>query len=481
MAATGMAGFVGKPTPGTRGIMCAPQTRRMDVPAPTYPVFLVLPQVAERIATLLPTLAPVRSVVGSLALHAVNVYYRTATDTALLAFRFDPEQITADLLGDLTDSASEIGAALIEPIRLPEAGRRRFFDAYLPLYDICFGGLGSPEHALRVLLRHLQGATPAPTPTRPGQRLEVRFKRGDEWQLARLRTVTREGISVATPTPPRHGDLVEVELTTGDLTLIAKTSVIGAAMSEAATSVGVSGFGARFVLGHESDRRRLEEILALVGGERAPPFEPPPQRREARYPVSWPVMLRTPDRKLAVRALDVSRRGMFVAAPGPTQGPVHVTIGIDDHSTPVLATARVARAIHDDTARIRRLPVGVGLELVSLSSQDERRFSQFVGRVARRAEREVVVGASPDRLPELTSALAAAGYTTSGASDAPTLLTRAATASRPPDLVVLDSSLPPRMIQAARRALGARRIPMLAIHGDSPSATREHVDFALLS
>ena len=45
------------------------------------------PSAAERIATLLPTLGPVRSVVGSRALHAVDVYYRTATDTALLAFR----------------------------------------------------------------------------------------------------------------------------------------------------------------------------------------------------------------------------------------------------------------------------------------------------------------------------------------------------------------------------------------------------------
>jgi len=113
----------------------------MDAPAPTYPVFLVLPQVADRISTLLPALEPVRSTVGPLAVHAVDVYYRTATDTALLAFRFDPEQITTDLLGELTDSASRIGAALIEPIRLPEAGRRRFFAST---------GLGNRENHTKV-------------------------------------------------------------------------------------------------------------------------------------------------------------------------------------------------------------------------------------------------------------------------------------------------------------------------------------------
>ncbi|HKA88486.1 MAG TPA: PilZ domain-containing protein [Haliangiales bacterium] len=450
-------------------------------PAPTYPVFLVLPQVGDRIATLLPSLEPVRSTIGSDVLRAVDVYYRTATDTALLSLRFDPPHVTRDLLAQISASAAQIGAAVVEPLRLPEAGRRRFFDAYLPLYDVCFGGLRGPELALRVLLRHLQGATPVPSKTHPGERLEVRFRRGDEWQLARLRSVTREGISVATATPPHHGDLVEVELQTGTLSLIAKTSVVGVAVGEAAAALGATGFGARFVLAHEAERRRLEEILALVGGDHAPPLDPPPYRREARYPVRWPVTLRTPENKVSVRALDMSRRGMFVAGAAPTEGAVHVTFTIDDRGTPILATARVARAIHDDTARIRRLPVGMGLELMSLSSQDERRFHQFVGRIARRADRAVVVGASPERLGELTSALSAAGYSAAGASDASSLVARAATTSRPPDLVVLDSSMSARALQAARRALGARRIPTLAIDGDSPTAAREHVDFALLS
>jgi hypothetical protein len=450
-------------------------------PAPTYPVFLVLPQVGDRIATLLPSLEPVRSAVGSDILRAVDVYYRTSTDTALLSLRFDPAHVSREVLAHIADSAAQIGAAVVEPLRLPESGRRRFFDTYLPLYDVCFGGLSGPEQALRVLLRHLQGATPAPTKASPDDRLEVRFRRGDEWLLARLRSVTREGISVATATPPHHGDLVEVELHTGSLSLIAKTSVVGVAVGEAAAALGATGFGARFILAHEAERRRLEEILSLVGGDHTPTFDPPPYRREARYPVRWPVTLRTPDNKLSVRALDMSRRGMFVSGATPTEASVHVTFTIDDRGTPILATARVARAIHDDTARVRRLPIGVGLELTSLSSQDERRFHQFVARIARRAERAIVVGASPERVLELTAALVAAGYSAAGASDASSLVARAATSSRPPDLVVLDSSLPTRALQAVQRALGVRRIQTLAIDGDSPTSAREHVDFALLS
>jgi len=34
------------------------------------------------------------------------------------------------------------------------------------------------------------------------ERVEVRFRRGDAWQLARARSMTREGISIATGTPP---------------------------------------------------------------------------------------------------------------------------------------------------------------------------------------------------------------------------------------------------------------------------------------
>src|SRR5262249_61561611 len=119
---------------------CTASGSFMD-PAPTYPVFLVLPQVGDRIATLLPSLEPVRSTIGSDVLRAVDVYYRTATDTALLSLRFDPPHVTRDLLAQISASAAQIGAAVVEPLRLPQARRRRFFDAYLPLYDGCFGGL----------------------------------------------------------------------------------------------------------------------------------------------------------------------------------------------------------------------------------------------------------------------------------------------------------------------------------------------------
>src|SRR5262249_51461102 len=191
--------------------------------------------------------------------------------------------------------------------------------------------------------------------------------------------------------------------------------------------------------------------------------------------------LRTHERRLDARVLDVSQRGMFVAGDTPpTGGAVHVSIPIDDRGTPILATARVARAIHENTAKMRGISQGVGLEIVSLSGTDARRFQGFVGRVARRAVKEVIVGAAQPRVGELIAELAGAGYAATGVSDAPALVARTA-AARPPDLVVLDSSLSARTLHVARRALGAPCAVARASDGDAPAAAREQVDSALLS
>ena len=83
----------------------------------------------------------------------------------------------------------------------------------------------------------------------------------------------------------------------------------------------------------------------------------------------------------------------------------------------------------------------------------------------------------------MTTALSAAGYCTTGVSDASGLVARAAAGTRVPDLVVLDSSLVrenPRAIHAARRALAVRLVRLMTIDGDSPSSMRESVDGALL-
>src|SRR5688572_23654197 len=175
--------------------------------------------------------------------------------------------------------------------------------------------------------------------------------------------MTREAISIATCTPPRRGDLVDIEIMAAGHKLELRSTVVGVASGDSASALGTSGFGARFLIASEMDRRTLEAILRAVGADKLRTLDPPPRRRAARYPVQWPVQIRSPRGRASRSALDVSRHGLFVGCGDdcPAEGPVHMTIPIDDHGTPVLATGRVARAIPDELARHRGLPCGIGI------------------------------------------------------------------------------------------------------------------------
>lgn len=460
------------------GLMTASSPR-----GPAYPIFLVFPQVATRIATLSLNLEPVSAVATESRILAVDLYFRPATGAALVAICFDPRALTSETRADLAAAVAQAGAALVDPARLPERARWRFHEEYLPLYEVRRGGFSSVATAAAVLVAEV---TRIAAGLAIQDEVELRFRRGDAWQLARVRSMTRECISIATGTPPRRGDVVELELSAAGVVLCARSTVVGVATGDAAAALGASGFGARFLIASANERQKLEEILRILGADRLRSLDPPPRRRSARYPVEWPVFVRSQAGRVNVHALDVSRHGMFlgcddsVAAAG---GPLHVTVPLDDGGTPVLATARVARAIPDEVARSRGLRAGVGIELTALSHDDNERFTAFVGRVGRRAERDVVVGASASRLTELTTALTAAGYCTTGVANAPGLVKRAAAGTRLPDLVVLDASLvreDPRAAHAARRALGLRLIKLLTIDGESPGTTLSSVDGALL-
>jgi PilZ domain-containing protein len=447
----------------------------------TLPIFIVLPQAESRIGALASELAGVSEVAARASARGAELYYSTSKGAALVALFFDPSLLTEDTLATLIAAAARGGAAVVDAARLPDRARRRFHDEYLPLYDVRRSGLVGFDDALQALAAHLG------TPTATAQRIEVRFRRGDNWRLGRVRSMTREGMSIATCTPPRRGDVVDLDVTAGNLTLLTRSTVVGVATGDTSAALGATGFGARFLLADDEERRRLESILALAGGDRLRALEPPPRRRAARYPVCWPVHLRSSKGRLLRSALDVSRHGMFVGCDAdtyPTEGSVHLTIPIDDRGTPVLATARVARAIGDPVARKRGLACGIGIEITAISQRDEQRFSAFVGRVARRAEREVLIGAAPGRVAELTGALLAAGYCATGVTDAASLVARASTSPRVPDLAVIDSTLVranPRAVQVARRALAVRLIPLLSLDGDAASVAREAVDEALLA
>lgn len=463
---------------------------------PTYEVCLVLPQMAECWDEILPLLRPLMARVEGATLAGIDLHYRADTDTALFTLKLDGRFLSRTLLSYLAQDAANVGGALLETARLPEEERRRFFLEYLPLYELRVPGLPTLDDALRLLGREF-GRRPPRSRTMPypasgsKKRLEVRFRRGDDWQLGRARTVSPEGIFVATGCPPREGDVIDLELvleTQGvetnakePLKALARAAVVQVTPADTAAALGSIGFGARFLLPGPAERQRLDQILCAAR-DAAPPMPPP--RRDARYPIKWPVVIGAKGLRATLPALDVSRRGLFVASDveTPPSTEVEVSFAMDDGGPPVRAAARIARQIPVDVARTRGLPVGFGLELTAFAPDSAGRFEQFVERVSRRARHAVVVGAAPDRVAGLLAELVAAGYVATGATDPPSLVSKAA-AARPPDLVLLDGSLDrgdARAARAVRRALAARRVPAIEIENDGPGRARSLADAALL-
>lgn len=133
---------------------------------PTYEIFLVLPHARAGLPAMTRALEPLTRGPIPSPLGA-DVYYRKATDIALLAIRFDERQVTHDDLTWLADLAEGAGVPLLDPTRLKERDRRRFYDSYLRGYDLVLEDLPAPITALAALGHDLKLANmPVPAPVR---------------------------------------------------------------------------------------------------------------------------------------------------------------------------------------------------------------------------------------------------------------------------------------------------------------------------
>jgi PilZ domain-containing protein len=459
---------------------------------PEYELFLAFPLAAARMAELRQTVLALEVNSAMARMAGVDVYYRSDTDVMLLGLRFDARTATHTLLARVRAEAEAAEAAVLEPARLPPDEADRFRRMYLPLYSFCLRDFPTVSDAVRSLARDLglpQGDGPAGSkdrraaPAKEHERttLEVRFRRGDEWQLGRARSLTREGIYVCTGAVPRVGDVVELNLTAGESTLNLRSQVVHVTREDAAAALGNAGFGARFLIDTAEERQRLEAIVQAGRVEGLGTVRPAPPRREARYPIRWPVFIDTKHGSSPGAALDVSCHGLFVSLAGRLAGDVEVSLPIDDLGEPIRASGRVARTIPKDVAQARGVSSGYGIELSGFSPSDETRFRMFVGRIRSRSERTVLVGAAPDRATELTAQLVAAGYVASGVSD-PREIVRKAMLS-PPDLVLVDQSLDTanRGARALRKALATKNVMTYFLEpNQAPQTLRSLADAALL-
>lgn len=458
--------------------------------SPHRDVFLVLKQLGLRISGYRGLAANLERALSHLGPPAAIVFYRQDTDTALLSVSLDA-LAPASVLDRMRELASDTGAALLDALALPTSERAAFYADYLGQYPTRIVGVGGPVAALHALEQELGltrgAASSRPPVARAGsdphgtQRVEVRFRRGEQWQLGHLRALSSDGALVATSNPPRAGDLVDLELgLIGDTSppLCLSASILRVTAPEAASALGAAGFRARFELA-EGDAEALSVLLARAGRE--PP--PLPRRTEMRYAFRWPVLLARGAAATAGVALDISRHGLFVQCDAsPSPAPVAITVPIDDDGGPLRLTARVARALDRASAEERQIAHGLGLVFEPPAGSDGERYRSFVERVARRTGKFVLIAASPARAAVLLEELAACGYA-AGAATTPRDLLERVERSRPPDLVLFDPSMPGlagNTGRALKRSLEIRQIPMDDLPASTIDAVRRAADGHLI-
>jgi hypothetical protein len=301
--------------------------------------------------------------------------------------------------------------------------------------------------------------------------IDVRYLRSGRWAPARLRALSLKGAYLITAAFPRVGDHVHIALGLGDLGALVRGVVFHVTTAADIASTGTSGYAVRFDL----DDAAKAQLSALLHRARARgiTITPPPPRGAIRLPVQWPVKLSTPRGAIKGDALDVSRHGMFVHAARnlDVDAPVSFSAVLDDGTSPVSGRARVVREVSESDAARRGLRAGFGLSIQEMGDSDLERWNLFLARVQRRSEHRILIGASPQRLAELTAGLAGAGYAVVGGTDTGTLLQLSEAEARPPDVAVIDATLlegsDPNWLESM---FSARKVPCVTLRGDTRRA-----------
>ncbi|MEJ7596937.1 MAG: PilZ domain-containing protein [Kofleriaceae bacterium] len=300
----------------------------------------------------------------------------------------------------------------------------------------------------------------------------ARYLRSGRWVPIRIGALSLKGAALMAGALPRLHDHVDVALSFGDHRALVRGPVKKVSTIEEVAASGAATFSVSFEL-DDSSRRQLTALLTAARDARVT-IKPPPPRQARRYPVEWEVSLGTLLGVVRAEALDVSRDGMFVK-PIHTltlDGNLDFSTVLDDGGGPVSGRARVVRQIEEAQARDLGLAPGYGLRVVEMAEADHARWLSFLHRIECRAEKRVLIGASPSRLVELQTGLAAAGYAVTGGTDPGSMVQLASAEIRPVDAVLIDSNwITPGMSASWIESLFmARNVPCLMIDGDARRA-----------
>ncbi len=299
--------------------------------------------------------------------------------------------------------------------------------------------------------------------------LDVRFLRGGDWVPVRARALSARGAYIVTSAPARLGDTVHVSVSCAGRTALVRGTVYHVTTAEDAVSTGASGFALRFPEYACPARTHLIQVL-LAARQAGVTLRPPPNRTSVRFPVRWPMQIATSSGQFRADAQDVSSVGMFIATPRELAigDELRFAIPLDLSEVPIEGRARVARIQQLDDTEMRGMAHGFGVRIVAMSDPDRARWDAFLGRVRRRTEKRVLVGASPGRVEELAAGLFAAGYTVTSGSDLGLLMRVAELDPCPPDIAVIDaefdrSAAPTGWIE---QVFASRQVQCVTIRGD---------------
>ncbi|HEX4451668.1 MAG TPA: PilZ domain-containing protein [Kofleriaceae bacterium] len=296
----------------------------------------------------------------------------------------------------------------------------------------------------------------------------ARYLRSGKWIPIRVGSLSLKGAALMTGALPRLHDHVDIALAYGGTRALVRGAVNKVSTMVEAATTGASTFSVAF----ELDTASRRQLTALLRAARAAnvTIKPPPPRATQRFPVEWPICIGTIRGAIKGDALDVSASGLFVRPnisldPGIT---LNFSVVLDDGGAPIAGRARVVRVIGESEAQACGLAQGYGFSIVDMTAYDRERWQAFIGRVERRAEKRVLIGASPARLGELQAALAGAGYAVTGGTDPGALVQLANADARPVDAALIDGNWLGGGASASwvENLFSARDVPCVTVNGD---------------
>ena len=495
--------------------------------------FLLIEQPRQRIGHWTQALAALDAPDAPSA-RSIHAYYDPISDQALLDLRYEPAVLGARGLGFVVEVALLAEVGMVQPAELTEFERTRFLSERLsrctiqvtyaktviaalselvrkikdqqrhvrpqppPIPQLAKGTRENmPRTTEEALKRESERPTkdmkaPAPsdglapptfqgvgaTPYLPASAaaardmIYARYLRGGRWVPIRIGSLSLKGAALMTGALPRLHDHVDVALTFGGHRALVRGSVGKVSTQREAAATGAATFSVDF----ELDPAARRQLTALLTAARAAnvTIKPPPARSNRRFPVTWPVCLGTERGALKADALDISTGGMFVQPAFPLQRDAIVgfSILLDDETSPVGGRAKVVRHIGDSLSRTCGIPAGYGLTITEMKETDRMRWLAFLARVERRAEKRVLVGASPARLAELQTALESCGYAVTGGTDPGALVQLARAGERPVDVALIDSAWLADGASASwvESLFTARDVPCVTLQGDARRA-----------